>query len=530
MPMLLSIGIYFYSYVVITQSAEEIYTASLERVRIELDSMVNTAFQTLDNLIVNSDVQKLSFVRDKPKPEEYWAIVQLIQNLKNNLIVLPVLDDVFVVLNETDTIVSTIGYITDDLYYHLFYENETVDLESFRELIKKPHNRKDVYLVGDYLLFFRTTLEANLSRKTVTVVAAVKQNKFEERFITQNGTIMYIDDMLNNFKYYTPDKAPGSEPYHSLATDSKVINWRYVCLIPVNVQKEKARKIHLITLAGFVVCSLLGLFLSFILSKRNYDPIKKLMAYFKVPGKNETIREDEFVWLEKRTGESLKENQDTRLAIRKYYAQSQYTQETEQKLVNLVRAGNGEEACLVVRQMFSANSFPQGLSERMGQLLAYDLLGTIINGIEQEDSDSLSELNIEDVPAAELPAFVERAVLSICEANRQTIQNKNAKTLCKKVKDYIAENYCNPDINISQTGYHFNISPFYLSSIFRKETGQSLLEYINTLRIEEGKRLLEAGCNINEVAQKIGFHGSEAFIRVFKKITGITPSQYRKIS
>lgn len=89
----------------------------------------------------------------------------------------------------------------------------------------------------------------------MAVVAAVKKSKFEERFIRQNGTIMYIDDNANGFRYYAPDPDLGSEPYHPLAADSKTINWRYVCLIPVNAQKEKARRIQFITLAELVISS-----------------------------------------------------------------------------------------------------------------------------------------------------------------------------------------------------------------------------------------------------------------------------------
>jgi YesN/AraC family two-component response regulator len=185
--------------------------------------------------------------------------------------------------------------------------------------------------------------------------------------------------------------------------------------------------------------------------------------------------------------------------------------------------------------VFADNTFPQGLSDKMRQLLAYDLLGTIIKGIEQDGGDTLDEFNpdefnVEEIPAAELPAFLEKIVLSTCELNRRAMQNKNAKALCEKVKKYIEENYRNANINISQTGYHFGISPFYLSSIFKEETGTGLLEYITTLRIEEGKRLLEEGRNVTEIAEMTGFHGSGAFIRVFKKLTGITPGQYRKIS
>jgi AraC-like DNA-binding protein len=72
------------------------------------------------------------------------------------------------------------------------------------------------------------------------------------------------------------------------------------------------------------------------------------------------------------------------------------------------------------------------------------------------------------------------------------------------------------------------MSPFYLSRIFKEETGVGLLEYINTLRIEEGKKLLARGQSIVKTAETTGFRDSNAFIRVFKKLTGVTPGQYKE--
>jgi AraC-like DNA-binding protein len=700
-PMFLSMVIYLYSYRIINRNSEEIYAASLEQARTELDGLVNAVFQMLDQIISNRNVQKLTFVRDKPDPDDHWAIVQLVRDLINYPLISSLADDVFVSLNEINTIVSTIGYISGDLYYKLYYGNGNLGVEEFRNLVQKPHRKQDIYPAGDYLLFFKTTMEGTLSRSTATAVVAVKRSRFEERFANisgKNGTLMYIKDTANGTDYQAPDIQPESGPYHSLVLESGAANWKYVCLIPVNVQKEKARRIQLVTLGGLIICSLLGLFFSFRLTKRNYAPVKKLMSYFRTPEKNEPRQENEFDWLEKRTGEFFREHQDARLAIRKYYilnllgkpfdpltgkgemerrlirlegewnmvviftvpgspsggevpggiinvqetlirifgevtkphfcveitgagehtaaivnwpgnkdgifplleedieytqqkiedllhvsvlaalgephqglegiyysnleaeetvryldtgtVQSilqyrdirhsggmyQYTQEMEQKIINQIRAGDEEAACALLRQVFRANNFPLGLSGKMSRLLAYDILGTLIKGMEQgggfsgDLQENLQNCNFEETPVGELPGFLEKIVRSICRVNRRLIQNKGSRILCEKVKEYIGEHFRNPDLNISLTGYHFGISPFYLSGIFREEAGLSLLEYINTLRIEAGKKLLEEGRNVTEIAEMTGFRGSGAFIRVFKKMTGVTPGQYKKIN
>jgi AraC-like DNA-binding protein len=145
--------------------------------------------------------------------------------------------------------------------------------------------------------------------------------------------------------------------------------------------------------------------------------------------------------------------------------------------------------------------------------------------------DFLSRVNnLENIPAGELIWILEKTAREICKSNSKLLQNRPERQLTDKLKKYIEENFRNPDTNISITAYHFNMNPAYLSTVFREETGISLLEFINTLRIEEGKRLLRSGKEVIETAELCGFRGSGAFIRVFKKLTGLTPGQYQEMN
>jgi two-component system response regulator YesN len=72
------------------------------------------------------------------------------------------------------------------------------------------------------------------------------------------------------------------------------------------------------------------------------------------------------------------------------------------------------------------------------------------------------------------------------------------------------------------------VSENYLSRIFMKNVGESFIQYVTNLRIEESKRLLKKGYKINELSEKIGYMSSEHFSRVFKKVTGVSPKVYRE--
>lgn len=75
----------------------------------------------------------------------------------------------------------------------------------------------------------------------------------------------------------------------------------------------------------------------------------------------------------------------------------------------------------------------------------------------------------------------------------------------------------------------FYLSPYYLSRLFRRVTGQSIVDFINVRRIEAARRLLEStDLGINDVAEETGFSTTAHFRRVFREQVGVSPMQYRK--
>jgi AraC-like DNA-binding protein len=206
-----------------------------------------------------------------------------------------------------------------------------------------------------------------------------------------------------------------------------------------------------------------------------------------------------------------------------------YSFETEQKLVDLVRMGDSEAACAILRQIWAENTANNRFGY-MNRLLAYNLLGSLVKGMNKGMPSNFHPqgLNLENASLSELINSLEKAAGEICKSNTLLLgHNKRDHRLSEKIKNYVDENFTDPNINVSITSYHFNMTSYYLATIFKQETGKNLLEYINTLRVEEGKNLLKEGCEVSEAAVKCGFRNAGAFIRVFKKFTGVTPGQYK---
>ena len=85
------------------------------------------------------------------------------------------------------------------------------------------------------------------------------------------------------------------------------------------------------------------------------------------------------------------------------------------------------------------------------------------------------------------------------------------------------------DLRLKTIAEKLNVNSSYLSSLFHKEMGCTLTEYINKQRIERGAHLLQLTPKaIQEIAAECGFQDVNYFIKLFKKQTGFTPKQYRE--
>jgi AraC-like DNA-binding protein len=210
-----------------------------------------------------------------------------------------------------------------------------------------------------------------------------------------------------------------------------------------------------------------------------------------------------------------------------------YPVDLEEKIINAMRVGDSRQAVQTMRRVFDMNLAGQ-VSTNIYRCLIYDMIGTLLKGANSGGyREAARELDLPDQkalgPVEEVKRQFEILLVQICikvtELQKETSQDK---TLSKNVQSFIQENYMDPDLNISITGQHFDMTPAYLSSIYKKQTCGSLLDYINTVRIEHAEQFLEEGMSVVEAAERTGFRDSGTFIRAFKKKKGITPGQLKK--
>ncbi|MBC7959099.1 MAG: response regulator [Vallitaleaceae bacterium] len=98
----------------------------------------------------------------------------------------------------------------------------------------------------------------------------------------------------------------------------------------------------------------------------------------------------------------------------------------------------------------------------------------------------------------------------------------------EKCTKYIHQHY-GENISPSDLSDMFDINNAYLSRIFKKETGSSITDYINSVRIEESKSLIQnTNKKMYEIAELTGFSSTQRFFLIFKKMVGCAPGDFRK--
>lgn len=104
------------------------------------------------------------------------------------------------------------------------------------------------------------------------------------------------------------------------------------------------------------------------------------------------------------------------------------------------------------------------------------------------------------------------------ECLQQPQSPKRYSRWVNKAMEYVAGNYADPDLSLETVAGHLQISSIHLRTTFKRETGQSLLDYTTEYRIGLAKQLLQTGeYKIYEVSEKVGYKTSQYFSQVFKK-------------
>ncbi len=121
--------------------------------------------------------------------------------------------------------------------------------------------------------------------------------------------------------------------------------------------------------------------------------------------------------------------------------------------------------------------------------------------------------------------YIDCIIMRIIHKKQAQKQGVSHKTICSLLQ-YIQENY-SQDISLNEIARKADLSPVYLSSLFKEECGVSYVKYLTDLRMQKAKEFLMEGYLVTEVSEMVGYHNYRYFCDLFKKKNGITPGEYK---
>jgi AraC-like DNA-binding protein len=170
--------------------------------------------------------------------------------------------------------------------------------------------------------------------------------------------------------------------------------------------------------------------------------------------------------------------------------------------------------------------------------ISYDIINTVVRTMSSAHTKFLfSKQNYPDVMLLaqyksldDLVSIVNGICIDIC---KQILDNKenNPEAFTRKVLNYIDSHAFEHDFSLLKIAESLGISQSLISHQFKKQTGQTVISYVNFLRIEKAKKLLlETDLQVVEIVNQIGYYDVSSFTRKFKKEVGVTPGKFRKNS
>lgn len=214
-----------------------------------------------------------------------------------------------------------------------------------------------------------------------------------------------------------------------------------------------------------------------------------------------------------------------------------YPFEMELQLMNAIKTGNYASANQLLDHIYQMNFESQPVSLELGKFLYFNMLSTLMKiwnesperfvKVFGEQFNPVSRL-MECGSIIELHEQIKGIYRTICEAVLAEKQEPGV-ILVNKIIRYIEIHYADNALSLNAIADHFQLTPPYLSGLFKKHHGQNVTDFIMRLRVERARELLlDDRLMLNEVAHGVGYANAAGFIRVFKKYMGMTPGKYRE--
>lgn len=205
------------------------------------------------------------------------------------------------------------------------------------------------------------------------------------------------------------------------------------------------------------------------------------------------------------------------------------------KIMELLVSGNLQKMHDAVSAHFNELYYSYRLSIHALQCRAVELLALLLACAREmgENVDAILEKG-PTVYASILSSTNIQSIIKVFYSTTKSIfeniqghRDAEKNRALRGAKQYILQNYSDPELNLTRVAAHVNLSPSYVSQLFKRLDNCSFTEYLNSVRIEQAKVLLATmHMRVYEVSDAVGYQNSKYFFQLFKQLTGMRPREF----
>ncbi|WP_029192429.1 helix-turn-helix domain-containing protein [Paenibacillus harenae] len=205
-------------------------------------------------------------------------------------------------------------------------------------------------------------------------------------------------------------------------------------------------------------------------------------------------------------------------------------------MVQSVKLADLEKLRLQVGKWFEAfsenNVRPEIIRQLIVQCLMRAATAAAEIGVDSADifpEHGMVELLSQYEQLEQLEHFTMEALGRYVESIQAKRGSREKNDVIDKVLRYLDQHYRRSDLSLNLLASEFHISVSHLSKLFKEQEECNFIDYLMDIRMNKAKELLtESEAMIKDIAEQVGYTNVNSFVRIFKKITGLTPTEYRQ--
>lgn len=344
LPIFISSLIYAKSVEIVKDEINLTNKALLKQVQQTVDNQIQDIMKLAWQINQNSRLQTAMYSKTNLDADQRYLLYQISTDLRSYQTLNSVLDYAYIYLKNKDMIVSYNSYSNAQDFYNFNHSDEKITYEDWYNLINNCNKIQYVPIESisevdsdsnfphKSIAYFQPLPIGYNNDPSATLVILIDEQKIrktlKEISLVKNGDLYIIDENNNlmsttnelqtlpkeiNYGVINDDDNSihltinNSEMDFSCIT-SKFLKWKYISVIPENVFMAKVTYIKKLALTSIFVCIILGSIMSYIFSKKNYDPIKKLINKLtKIIGIDKSKIKNEFNYIETTIDNTLNE-------------------------------------------------------------------------------------------------------------------------------------------------------------------------------------------------------------------------------